>query len=63
MDLPEQKLFIDGRPADATSGEVFETRNPATGAVLARIQVASDAEVDRAVASARAAFDDGRWRN
>lgn len=56
MSFPEQRLFIDGRPADAGSGEVFETRNPATGAVLARVQVACDADVDRAVASARAGF-------
>ena len=45
--------FIDG--AFTEPGEVFETRNPATGEVLAEVTQASQAEVDAAVAAARAA--------
>ena len=41
---------------DATSGETFTTRNPATGEVLAEVGQASAADVDRAVASAREGF-------
>ncbi|WP_269391089.1 betaine-aldehyde dehydrogenase [Hoeflea alexandrii] len=47
-----QKLYIDGRYADATSGETFETINPATGKVICSVQSASQADVDHAVASA-----------
>jgi betaine-aldehyde dehydrogenase len=49
-------LFIDGRPAAATSGETFTTLHPGTGEVLATVQLASAADVDRAVAAARRAF-------
>jgi betaine-aldehyde dehydrogenase len=52
-------LYIDGASAEATSGETFESINPATGEVIAVVDHASDADVDRAVASARAAF--GEW--
>ena len=45
--------FIDGE--FTTPGAVFETRNPATGEVLAEITQASDTDVAAAVAAARAA--------
>ncbi|ROU01037.1 aldehyde dehydrogenase family protein [Histidinibacterium lentulum] len=45
--------FIDGAFTDP--GETFETKNPATGAVLAHVTHASQDDVDRAVAAARAA--------
>ncbi|GAB2783810.1 betaine-aldehyde dehydrogenase [Halomonas shantousis] len=48
-----QQLYIGGRRVDATSGETFDTLNPANGEVLASVQQASPADVDRAVASAR----------
>ncbi|MCM2970955.1 betaine-aldehyde dehydrogenase [Larsenimonas suaedae] len=48
-----QKLYINGERVDATSGETFETINPATGEVLATVQQASQQDVDRAVAAAR----------
>src|SRR5262245_36318910 len=51
--LPEQKLYIDGAYVDAVSGESFETVNPATGEVICRVQVAGQADVDRAVEAAR----------
>jgi acyl-CoA reductase-like NAD-dependent aldehyde dehydrogenase len=40
---PEQRLFVAGRHADATSGKTFETANPANGDVLASVQQASQA--------------------
>lgn len=52
----EAQLYVDGHTTGATSGERFPTFNPATGAVLAKVHQASDADVDLAVASARAAF-------
>ena len=52
--LSEQTLYINGRHVDATSGETFETVNPANGEVICRVQQASQADVDSAVAAARA---------
>ena len=52
---------IGGRSVEAASGKTFETLNPANGTVLARIAECGTEDVDRAVASARAAFDDGPW--
>lgn len=60
---PEGRLFVDGGYVDAASGETFESRSPRDGAVVAQVARGAAADVDRAVASARAAFDDGRWRN
>jgi len=55
------KVFIDGRFVPALSGETFDCVNPATGEVMARVAAGDAADVDRAVKSARAAFEDGRW--
>lgn len=52
------RLLIGGEWVEG-SGEL-ETRDPATGLVLARFQTGGAAEVDRAVKAARAAFD-GPW--
>ena len=54
-------MFIDGAPAEASSGAWLEVRSPATRAVVGRVPSGSEADVDRAVAAARAAFEDGRW--
>ena len=48
-----QRLYIGGGYVDATSGKTFDTFDPATGELLAQVQQASAADVDRAVASAR----------
>jgi acyl-CoA reductase-like NAD-dependent aldehyde dehydrogenase len=53
-------LFIDGESAEPASGEVREVREPATGDLLARAAMAGEADIDRAVAAARAALD-GAW--
>ena len=55
------KAFIDGEWLDATSGETFETINPATGEVIARVASCDKADVDKAVASARRAFRESGW--
>lgn len=51
--LELQKLYIDGRLTDATSNETFSVTNPYDGSHLADVQVASQADVDAAVAAAR----------
>ena len=54
------KLLIDGKQVEAASGKSFATLNPATGEELGRVAEADAADVDRAVASARAALE-GPW--
>jgi len=53
--------FIDGKWVDAADGERFDVFNPATGEVIATAPDSKQADVDRAVASARRAFDEGSW--
>ena len=60
LKLPTSAI-IDGKRCGALSGETFTTTNPATGERLADLPACSKADVDVAVASARAAFNDGRW--
>lgn len=56
------RAFIDGRFVDAQSGNTLATTNPATGEVLAHIAACDEADVNIAVAKARAAFERGDWR-
>jgi len=56
----EYGLFINGEPVEAQSGEIRELSEPATGEPLARVAMAGEADVDRAVDAARAALD-GPW--
>lgn len=55
MQFGLQKLYINGRYVDATSGKTFQTINPANGEVLAEVQIASEADVNAAIASAKQA--------
>ncbi|MGA1440686.1 MAG: aldehyde dehydrogenase family protein [Ilumatobacteraceae bacterium] len=57
----ELLMFIDGEWVGARDGGTFETLDPSTGAVLASVPRAREADVDRAVAAARRTFDDGTW--
>jgi len=59
---PEYGLWIDGEETAAEGGATFGTIEPATGIELARIAQASPADVDRAVAAARSAYD-STWRD
>jgi phenylacetaldehyde dehydrogenase len=56
-------LFINNEWVRSTHGATLAVEDPSTGKDISRIVDASDADVDRAVAAARAAFDDGRWSN
>jgi phenylacetaldehyde dehydrogenase len=55
------RMLIDGRFVSAASGKTFPVYNPATGEVIAQVPEAEAEDVDRAVAAARRAFDDGPW--
>ena len=54
--------FVDGAPVPSTGDTRIEVFDPATGEVIATIADATPADVDRAVASAKTAFDNGVWR-
>jgi phenylacetaldehyde dehydrogenase len=54
-------MLIGGDWTQAASGETFETVNPATGSVLATVASGGPADVDRAVAAARRAFEEPSW--
>src|SRR5690606_14303470 len=54
------KMLIGGEWREAQSGETFSTEDPATGEKLADVASAGQADVDAAVAAARAAFE-GPW--
>jgi phenylacetaldehyde dehydrogenase len=54
-------LFIDGAWVASSHDKTIAVFDPSNGKEIARIADASDADVDRAVAAARRAFDDGRW--
>src|SRR4029453_18090554 len=56
-----RKMLIDGKWVAAASGKTFDTPNPATGQVLARVAEGDAEDIDRAVRAARRAFDDGPW--
>src|SRR4030081_239479 len=53
--------FIDGVYSNSDSQATVEVVNPSSGRRLLTIPGGCDADVDRAVASARRAFEDGRW--
>ena len=56
-------LFINNEWVASSHGATLIVEDPSTGREVGRIVDASDADVDRAVAAARIAFDDGRWSN
>ncbi|WP_422677594.1 aldehyde dehydrogenase [Billgrantia ethanolica] len=57
----ESRAFIDDTFLAAESGDTFESRNPATGELLAQVASCDEPDAARAVAVARRAFADGAW--
>ena len=60
LDIRAQ-AFVDGSYVDAVSGETFDCVSPIDGAVVAKVAACDTADVERAVAGARAAFESGGW--
>ncbi|RWM81645.1 MAG: aldehyde dehydrogenase family protein [Mesorhizobium sp.] len=60
IDGRHRQMFVDGAWVDARSGRTMETRNPATGAVIATVPRGDRQDVELAVAAARRALD-GPW--
>ena len=57
----ERHMLIGGDWVEAASGKTFEAFNPATGDVLANVAEGDSEDIDRAVKTARAAFESGPW--
>ncbi len=57
----EPNLLIDGELVAAEGGATFASVNPATEEVIAEAADASVADVERAIAAARRAFDETTW--
>lgn len=55
-------LFINGESILSESGRTMNTYNPATGEKLAEVAKASSVDADQAVAAARHAFENGKWK-
>jgi aldehyde dehydrogenase (NAD+) len=61
MSLGEDHLFIGGQWISAHSTDWIIATDPATEEVSGRTRAADRVDIDRAVAAARSAFDDGPW--
>ncbi len=57
----QTQMLIDGQWRDAVSGKTFATYNPATEEKIADVAEGDIADIDRAVAAARRAFETGPW--
>ena len=55
------QLFINGEWVDSKSGKSFPVYDPSTEEVIAQAPDANADDVNRAVAAAKAAFEDGPW--
>ncbi|EEF52026.1 aldehyde dehydrogenase family 2 member B4, mitochondrial [Ricinus communis] len=53
--------FINGQFVDAASGKTFPAYDPRTGQVIAQVAEGDAEDINRAVAAARKAFDEGPW--
>ncbi|MGF1544452.1 MAG: aldehyde dehydrogenase family protein [Parvularculaceae bacterium] len=57
-----RRMLIDGEWVAAQSGKTFDVLDPASAMKIASVAEGDKADVELAVAAARAAFDDGPWR-
>ncbi|CAL5055691.1 unnamed protein product [Urochloa decumbens] len=61
VEIKYTQLLINGNFVDAASGKTFPTLDPRTGDVIARVAEGDSEDINRAVAAARRAFDEGPW--
>jgi aldehyde dehydrogenase (NAD+) len=59
-EIEHTQLLIDGKWVDAADGKKFDVYNPSTGEVFCQVAEGGAEDIDRAVRSARAAFN-GPW--
>uniref|UniRef100_A0ACD5ZRG3 Uncharacterized protein n=1 Tax=Avena sativa TaxID=4498 RepID=A0ACD5ZRG3_AVESA len=61
VQVRDTQLLINGKFVDAASGKTFPTLDPRTGEVIAHVAEGDAEDINRAVAAARKAFDEGPW--
>lgn len=61
LNRPVIKMLIGGEWVEAASGKTFDTLNPSTGQVLAKVAEGEAEDINRAVAAAQKAFQGGSW--
>ncbi|KAG7979596.1 hypothetical protein I3843_05G138400 [Carya illinoinensis] len=61
FEVKHTQLLINGQFVDAASGKSFPTLDPRTGDVIAHVAEGDAEDINRAVAAARKAFDEGPW--
>lgn len=61
--IAPQQFLINGQKCPSSSGKTRDVVSPIDGSILTTLAEGSTQDVDAAVAAARAAFEDGRWRN
>ena len=54
-------MYIDGKFEVSDSGKTFDVVSPVTNKVIAKVYEGGRSDVERAISSARRAFDDGPW--
>jgi betaine-aldehyde dehydrogenase len=59
--ISRDSLYLGGKPEKPSSDATLEVRSPYSGETIGRVPEAREADVDRAVAIARRAFDEGPW--
>ena len=59
--ISETQCLVNGKWQPAKSGKTFETINPATEEVIAKVAEGDAADVDAAAKAAREAFENGPW--
>jgi aldehyde dehydrogenase (NAD+) len=59
--MPEHRMLIDGQLVEGQEGRSFDNVNPATEEVLGSVADGTHADMERAVAAARRAFDHTDW--
>jgi len=57
----EARMLIDGQLVDAAGGRRYDNVNPASEQVIGAVADASAADMQRAIAAARRAFDESEW--
>lgn len=60
LQMPYQ-LFIGGEFVDAEGAKTYSTINPTDGSVICQVSLAQVSDVDKAVAAAKEAFENGLW--
>jgi aldehyde dehydrogenase (NAD+) len=59
--LRRREFFIGGQWTKAVGGQRLEVISPSSELVIGEVPLASNPDIDRAVAAARKAFDEGPW--